>query len=602
MRIYELKNFIRGIRIHSLIRIGKRGLSLVEVVMSIGLITMLFGGVLLAYFSIIMVVGNSALRNQAIVILNREVEVIRDLPYAQVGVSGGIPSGVLTSPKTIISGLNSFIVNTTVRNIDDPFDGTLGGSPNDTAPADYKLVEIEVSCPNCQNFMPIAFSTTVAPKALESASTNGSLFINVFDASGIGIMDATVRVTNASVTPAIDLTDTTNASGILQFVGVPTSTQNYHMVIEKPAYSREQTYHPGSPPNPVKPDATVVVQAGTSISFSIDKVSSLMVKTVTPVCASVASKSFSLQGAKLIATGPNVLKYSTTTTTNASGTKNWDNIEWDTYTILYTGASSNLFGTSILSPFVIDPNTSTTFLFTLVSPQNNALLVTLKTGSGAGVASGTVTLTKAGFSETKNAGRWSLAHTDWSGSQYALQDGGIDAVSVPGALTLFVNASGTYEADVTHWLISNTFDSGDSSTNWRSLDWNPVSQPAQTGAGSLKFQLAGNNDNTTWNFTGPDGTANTYYNATGSLPSAHNGNRYLRYKVFLTTADEDYTPELDDITVSFGGPCVPPYQAYFDGLSAATYTVTASASGYTTATTSIAVSGAWQEVSVTMNP
>ena len=61
-------------------------------------------------------------------------------------------------------------------------------------------------------------------------------------APAIGVGTATVRVINASVTPAIDITDTTNVSGSLQLVGIPTSTQGYRITVTKSGYSSERTY------------------------------------------------------------------------------------------------------------------------------------------------------------------------------------------------------------------------------------------------------------------------------------------------------------------------------------------------------------------------
>ena len=123
-------------------------------------------------------------------LLAEKLELVRNLPYEDVGVTGGIPSGVLPYSTTTIRNGQTFTLITTVRNIDDPFDGTLGGSPNDTAPADYKLVEISAICQNCSQQTPVILSTIVAPKQLEGASQNGALFIQVFDSNGYPVVGA----------------------------------------------------------------------------------------------------------------------------------------------------------------------------------------------------------------------------------------------------------------------------------------------------------------------------------------------------------------------------------------------------------------------------
>ena len=73
-------------------------------------------------------------------ILSEELEVARNLPYEDVGILNGVPAGVISQTKTVSRNNVDFNLTATVRNIDHPFDGTIGGNPNDTSPADYKLV------------------------------------------------------------------------------------------------------------------------------------------------------------------------------------------------------------------------------------------------------------------------------------------------------------------------------------------------------------------------------------------------------------------------------------------------------------------------------
>ena len=118
----------------------------------------------------------------------------------------------------------------------------------------------------------------------------------------------------------------------------------------------------------------------------------------------------------------------------------------------------------------------------------------------------------------------------------------------------------------------------------------------------MKFQLAGNNDSSTWNFIGSDGTANSYYTDASSTISGLNGNRFLRYKAFLGTQDGNYSPRLDDITFEFNSTCVPQSQALFNNLTTGTYVITAAVSGYGETTSSVAVSGNWQQTQILLYP
>lgn len=580
------------------------GFSLIDVIIAIGVIVLLFGGIYLVYISILDVLVNLEARSAATAVLNERMEVIRNIPFDDLGVQGGIPSGVISPQQTLSFGSYEFLVRTTVRNIDDPFDGTLGGNPNDTAPADYKLVEMEVSCPLCTKFVPLIFTAMVAPKNLESASANGSLFVNVFNASGEGVDDATVHVVNSSVSPSIDLTDATNQSGVLQLVGVPTSTQSYEVTVSKSGYSTGQTYPTGDPenPNPVTPHATVAAQTVTSLSFAIDLLSDFEVKTLNKFCGAVGEVDFSMSGLKKIGTNPDVLKFSTTSQTNSSGDKYFTGIEWDTYSLLMTDNAFDILGTEPISDVVVNPNTTGTFSFFLQDANPRSLFLTVKDSvSKAGVLGASVNLSTIGFSESLVGGRAFFGETDWSSGNYYTQSGGLDLEDYPGEARILEIAPSVYPTGTLAWFISNTFDVGGASSSFYSINWTPVSQPPQAGTASLKFQLASNNDNSSWSFVGPDGTAATYYtNPSSTIWGGHNGHRYLKYKAYFSTLDANYTPVLQDVSFEFSGPCVPPSQFLFTELGLGDYDFIVNAPGYEVASGTISVTGDWQQAEVLM--
>lgn len=102
---------------------------------------------------------------------------------------------------------------------------------------------------------------------------------------------------------------------------------------------------------------------------------------------------------------------------------------------------------------------------------------------------------------------------------------------------------------------------GNSTVKWTSLSWN-ASLPAGT---EIKFQLAASNSEAgPFNFIGPDGTAATYFTASGDLLGEENaleanrtaipaldGNRYLQYKAYFSTSNIAVTPTLNDVTVAY---------------------------------------------------
>ena len=119
----------------------------------------------------------------------------------------------------------------------------------------------------------------------------------------------------------------------------------------------------------------------------------------------------------------------------------------------------------------------------------------------------------------------------------------------------------------------------------------------------VKFQIASNDDNTTWVFTGPDGTASTYYtSANKTLGLHHSGNRYIRYKLFLSTEDTTVTPSVSDISITYSSSCTPPGQVSFQGLADSSYTLTVSKAGYNDASTLVSVTNDWQQSDVILNP
>ena len=471
----------------------------------------------------------------------------------------------------------------------------MGGIPNDISPADYKVVELELLCTNCPRFIPVKTTTTVAPANLESSSKNGNLFVTAIDASGQPIAQANVSVINSSVNPVISINDVTNNNGQLQLVDIATSSLGYQIIVTKSGYSTEKTYKMGLPqnPNPVKPHATVVSQQVTLTTFAIDRLSTQNITTRNKFCQAVPNINFNQQGTKLIGTDPDVLKYSTDDETGANGVKATQ-IEWDAYSIQNTDPVYSIAGMSMLSSFNVNPNTSysTNWLMEINNPLS--FLVSVQVAGGQMIDEADVSLVKSGFSENRVSGHNYFDQTDWSGSQFTQKSGNIEESNPAGEVHLG-QINGKYASMSLEWLESQTFDMG-AAANFYKLKWNPVGQPVETGIDSLKIQIATNNDNTTWNYVGPDGTSATYYvNSDSAINASHNGNRYLRYKAYLITENQDFTPRLTDINIEFSSPCIPAGQSFFSGLQNGTYTLTIQKSGYQIYTAQINISNPWQE-------
>lgn len=590
-----------------------RGFSLVEVLVGSVIFIVVSLAVYQSYSKLFDLVSSSRYSYNATALANEQFEIARNLPYASVGTQGGIPAGVIPPVQVLVRNGVSYTVNTAVRNVDDIYDGTIGGVPNDLSPADYKLLEVTITCDTCRNYKTPTLTARVSPKNLETASTNGALFVKAFNASGQPLAGATVHVVNTAVNPAIDITDTTGTNGMLQLVDVPPAGTSYEITVSKNGYSTDRTYDSADlgGATPVSSHATVALQTLTQSSFFIDQTGILNIMTRRLTCASVGSIPFRLAGSKLIGTTPDVSKRLTIDTTDAQGNRGYNDIEWDNaYQASTTDPNYDLVGTIPLQPFSFAPG-ATQDLTLVVEPVNAVgLLVTITDDALQPLSDASVAVGNGLATTTYTTGVGNRSQTDWSGgdgvatstdnsNQYFTSDGNIETGAPGGVLTL-QQVLGNYQPS--GWLESSSFDTGSTNT-YRTLSWLPVSQPLGTGADSVRLQIATNNDGGTWDYKGPDGTAGTYYTTSGETINAiHNGDQYLRYKVFLSTTDSAQTPSISDVSFSFTSACTPPGQVFAGGLSLGTHYVEVTKPGYQDTLGIIDLENSWQSVSLSVSP
>ncbi|MDD5528027.1 MAG: carboxypeptidase regulatory-like domain-containing protein [Patescibacteria group bacterium] len=569
---------------------GDAGFTLIEAVVGIAIFSLIAIGVYETFAQASHMVETSRLMVTAAALANEQFEIAHNMPYADIGLTAGLPSGKLSPTQNITRDNTDFLVQTIVQNIDDPFDGTIGGSPNDSSPADYKLVEIKISAPSNPRLAPLTFTEYIAPKNLENTTNNGALFVRVFDANGQPVSEANVHIANSQTSPIVGVNDTTNNDGILQIVDVPPSIQSYKITVSKNGYSQDRTYPVGSStnPNPIMPDATVIAQQVTQTSFMIDRTATLNVSSVTETCAPVANIGFDLKGSKLIGSTPDIYKYQNSFDTGPSGTKVIDSLEWDAYNLTFNDSTHDLGGAISPVLFSLTPGSVQDVKIIAVPKNPRSLLVSVKQGGTTQPLSGaTVQLTIGTSTKQLITGRGFLRQSDWSGGSgqenftnpaaFYSSDGNIETADPAGEIKL-KEAFGLYAAAGN--LTSSTFDTGSASDFYR-LEFLPLDQPPEAGTSSVLLQVAANNDNSTWNFLGPDGTNATFYSAAnGNINPINNGNRYLRYKIYLATASSTYTPNVGEVSFAFTSLCVPPGQVLFDGLAEGDYTLNVSKSGF----------------------
>lgn len=580
---------------------SKSGFSLIEVLVGTAIFLIVAVAIYSSIVSITQLAQGSQARNLAVELASEQLEIVRNLPYSSIGLTNGIPVGVLPQSQTLNRGGMTFDVLLTIRNIN---------LSTSTVQASDKLVEVEVKCPGCKDYQPVLLTGQISPANLQSAGNGGALVTQVFDGNGEPVQGATVFVESVA-TSTITNTDVTNNYGILNIIGVPQGINNYKIIVSKNGYSTERTYPVGGAgnPNPTKPHATVLNQQLTQISFSIDKLSSLHISSVSPLCVPVANMDFNLIGSKTIGAG--VQKYSESLSTGGSGVLNLNSMEWDTYAITPTDASYDIFGVNPDSPFSLNPDTDQQVQLVVVPKSGNSLMVSvIDGGTKLPISDAAVKLSKAGFASTKYTGQGYLSQVDWSGgfgqemfineNQYASDNGLVDTATSSGDVVL-KDIFGEFSTNATGTLESSTFDTGTTS-NYYSLFWTPNNQPALSGATSLKFQFATNSSSTDpWNYYGPDGTVDSYYSVSGgNINIIHNGKRYARYKAYLTTETATVTPKLSDTNFVYTSGCIPPGQVLFQNLSTVEYTLEVSKNGFVTYSEPFTIENGWQKKVVEM--
>ena len=558
---------------------------MVETVVGAALLAMVSISVYQAYASVIMLTAGSADKVTATLIANEQIEILRNLPYDQVGTQGGIPSGLIEQATTTIRDGHQFAIVTVIRNMDDPFDGTF---PTDISAADYKLASVSVTCNDCLRETSVELTTSIAPKGLEGVSNNGALYISVTDALGMPVVGASVNVVNS--THAINLSDTTDINGLLKIYDVPPASLAYSVTVTKDDYSTDSTMEPSvDNPSPAKRDLTVAAGQATNGPFSIDRTASLTITSVTTSCNVVADYNFDMHGNKTIGSnnGAPVYKYTGSLVTSASGILNIDSLEWDYYTLISTDSDYDLAGALPASPLNLTPGQAVDAKLVVKQSNPASLMVSVKDqATRLPVSGATVSINTDSGTDELITGIGSLSQTNWSGgagqvaytdeSKFYDSDGNID-IGTTGQLTLLSQGS-VYPAG--GWLISSTFDMQASGSLYK-LTWLPQDQPAETGVGAVKFQIASNDDNSTWNFIGPDGTGATYYTATeNSIGAEHSDNRYFRYKIYLSTEDAGVTPIITDVTLQFTTGCTPSSEVLFQGLPIGQASISVTAPGY----------------------
>lgn len=386
-----------------------RGQTLIGILISLAILLILAQALFTLTNTSYQFVGFNRSRIAARHLAQERIELIRNLPYDEVGTEGGIPAGPLPQEESVVLNGLAYTVKTAIVYIDDDFDGV---APTDLLPVDYKRVRVDVSwggtTPSRNG--PIVLTTDIAPRGIETTAGGGTLSILVFDANALPVAQADVRIQAGSLSPAVDLEVQTNDNGRVILPGTPICTGCYTITVSKDGYSSDKTYSTAEVANPARPLQSVIESDVTEISFAIDRVSSLLLTSYDTRESGFAIRpltSFTLRGEKIIGTDIDdlpVYKYYESQTTDENGVLEVENLEWDNYHLDFTSELIELGGSNPATPLSLLPDTEIPLSFT-VSDKTPTSYLALFTDGLKPIASVSAVLSRTpSYSESKFTG------------------------------------------------------------------------------------------------------------------------------------------------------------------------------------------------------
>lgn len=255
-----------------------RGFSFVELIVTVAVVTLVFGSLLVGYTKIVQLISESRLKSGALALATEQMEYIKSLPYDDIATLGGVPAGLIPQISTTTLNGVTYSVRVLITYVDDPADG-LGSSDTNVITNDYKAIKVSVSWTTQNGTQDVTLTSNAIPRGIETTAGGGTIRVNVFDAQVNPLPGATVRFVNDTLSPSIDTSRISNASGEAYLSGAPAGS-GYEIFVTRSGYSTDQTYQATtSNPNPVTPPVSVAESLVSTMNFQIDQVSELTLAT-----------------------------------------------------------------------------------------------------------------------------------------------------------------------------------------------------------------------------------------------------------------------------------------------------------------------------------
>lgn len=341
---------------------NQRGFSLVEILVTASILLLVFGGFFLGYKYSLELITISRSKLTALTLMNSKMEYIQSLSYNAVGTQGGIPAGAILQTSTTTLNKIEFGERVLIEYVDDPADG-VGGADSNGITTDYKRVKIEYSWEAAGIPQTMFLVSNIVPRSIESDVGGGTLRVNVFDAGVVPLPGAQVRLVNNTLTPAIDTTRFSDASGIALFGGAPAASE-YEIFVTRAGYSADQTHRATTTnPNPTTLPVTVLEADVTTMNFFIDELSDVLVRAFASKTTGAATEEFvdasGIATSTAVAVSSNALRLADTSGTySATGTAFLSPVapsplaEWSRVTVLGNELTDTTARWSLYEPTV----------------------------------------------------------------------------------------------------------------------------------------------------------------------------------------------------------------------------------------------------------
>jgi hypothetical protein len=366
------------------------GFTIPELIVSMLVLTTIIIATFSTYSILVRSAGLARMKSAGLGLATEQLEYLKGLPYDYLALQGGAINS--SGPKLPVSfektsGPYTFVVTTSIRYVDDAFDGCLSypmsqsylcvngpadtGLPIDSNPRDYKLIDVNVN-EKKSNKEVARVSTHVAARVAETAGNTGALLVNIITSSGEPVAGAAVTITNSTLMPSLSQTITSDTNGAAIFLDVPPdSGKDYVVSVTKAGHSSLSTIPASGSLVPVYPNVSVLAQTVTNSTLKIDALSSESLRVVSRHSSDGTIRpntTMNIRGGVKLYTdnADQTYSYSQNITTDINGEILLSNLTPGNYYLCYSSnqgcasgvylaVSNNAYGGSVAQPIVVAP-------------------------------------------------------------------------------------------------------------------------------------------------------------------------------------------------------------------------------------------------------